>query len=175
MNFLNLHRRSARKIILAGLISAVIAVSGCGGKPAAPPAAAAKPKVDASKGKTAAASSGADTNQYLSVFDDLIPPKVRDPFFPDSNRRAPKMPEHTSGAPVHVEPELVLKAVIRTSRLSQAVVNNAILEVGEPAESVHVPGGRVMVRCLEIGDNYAVVQVQGEASPKRLTMERKKN
>jgi hypothetical protein len=55
------------------------------------------------------------------------------------------------------------------------VVNNSFMEVGEPPQSIRTPNGRVMVRCLDIGNDYVIVQVEGEAEPKRLVMEKKRN
>ena len=72
-----------------------------------------------------------------------------------------------------MEAALALKAVIGTSKHSQAVINNEIFEAGEE-QPVRVPNGHVRVRCIEIGGNYVLVQVEGEAGPKRLLMEQKK-
>jgi hypothetical protein len=72
-----------------------------------------------------------------------------------------------------VDPVLVLKAILRTSKHSQAVINNEVLEKGEE-EPVRVPNGHVRVRCLDIGSDYVLIQVEGEAEPKRLMMEQKK-
>jgi hypothetical protein len=34
-------------------------------------------------------------------------------------------------------------------------------------------GGRARVRCVEIGQDYAVIKVEGEPQPKRLELNRK--
>ena len=109
--------------------------------------------------------------EYVSVFQDLPPQVGRDPFFPISHRRDP-VPAITA-APVHVEPVLVLKAIMRTSTHSEAVINNEVMERGEE-EAIRVPNGHIRVKCLEIGEDYVLVQVDGEAEPKKLSMEQKK-
>jgi hypothetical protein len=164
-------RSGGKLAALTGLVVAVC-LSGCGPKPA-PPAAPAKPPAAAAK---PAATSGTATNgvdQYTSVFEDLPPPQGKDPFFPTSHRRVIKTEVVTPTDVVRADPVLILTAIIRTARRSQAVLNNAIFEVGEE-QPVHVPNGKVKVKCLEIGKNYVLVQVEGEAEPKRLMMEHKK-
>jgi hypothetical protein len=169
MNFSTICRRGPQVSALCGLSLALLTGTGCG--PTAPPPAPAKPNTEAPK--TAAAPAQANLSQdYTSVFDDLPPQRGKDPFFPASHRRDP-MPEAATEANVPVEATLVLKAVIRTSRHSQAVINNEIFETGEE-EPVRVPNGHVRVRCIEIGADYVLIQVEGEAEPKRLTMEQKK-
>jgi hypothetical protein len=154
-----------------GLIVAAGLAGGCGPKPA--PAAAAKPAA-AKAGKAGAATNAPDgvSDQYTSVFEDLTPPRGRDPFYPNSHRRDVHVdvPEPVNA---RVDPVLVLKAVIRTSKRSQAVINSVIFEAGE-TQSVRVPSGKVRVKCLRIGKNFAEVQVEGETEPKTLMMEQKK-
>lgn len=171
MNRAALNLRFARCFGMGGLLVALAIAAGCKAKPA-PAAAPAKPKVAAAQTN---AVTGADTNEYVSVFDyDLLPPKGKDPFYPASARRSPVPVVTTTTTPVHVNPEFYLKAIIHTSKHSQALVNNSVLEVGEPAESMRVANGHVKVRCLEIGNDYVIIQVEGE-QPKRIPMEQKKN
>jgi hypothetical protein len=110
---------------------------------------------------------------YVSVFDDLTPPKGRDPFFPNSHRRDP-VPVVTTrpDRPLPPASELVLKGIVGSPNHRLALINNAILQVGEE-DSVRVPGGRVRVKCLEIGQDYAVVKAEGESQPKRLELNKK--
>jgi hypothetical protein len=173
MNLSTICRRGTPVSALCGLFLALLIVSGC--SPKAPPAAPSKPKAEAPKANAGAVAQTNLSDQYTSVFEDLAPQKGKDPFFPASHRRDPA-PEVVSeaNATVHVEPVLVLRAVIRTSKHSQAVINNEIFETGE-VQPVRVPNGRVRVRCIEIGSNYVLIQVEGEAEPKRLVMEQKKN
>jgi hypothetical protein len=111
--------------------------------------------------------------QYVSVFEDLVSPKGRDPFYPNSHRRdpVPIMPVVLTEKPPPSS-ELILKGVVGASNHRLAVINNAILESGETA-SVRVPSGRVRVKCLEIGGDFAVILVEGEIEPKRLQLTKK--
>ena len=117
------------------------------------------------------------TNQfpspYASVFEDLTPPKGRDPFFPNSHRRdpVPIMPVAMTEKPPPSS-ELVLKGVVGAANHRLAVINNVILETGESG-TVRVPGGKLRLKCLEIGEDFAVIQVEGEIEPKRLRLTKK--
>jgi hypothetical protein len=157
--------------VLCGLGLALVMAAGCGPK-AAPPAPP-KPKTEAPK----TAATAVPTNiaeQYVSVFEDLPRGKGRNPFFPNSHMGEPAPEAAPQGEEnVHVEPVLSLRAVIGHGRHSQVVINNEIFEVGE-TQSVRVPNGHVRVRCLEVSNNSALVQVEGEAGPKRLVIEQKK-
>jgi hypothetical protein len=109
----------------------------------------------------------------ISVFEELMPPKGKDPFFPNSHRRDPVPVVMTRpDRPAPPASELVLKGVVGSPAHRLALINNAILEVGEE-DSVRVPGGHVRVKCLEIGEDYAVVRAEGEAQPKRLELNKK--
>jgi hypothetical protein len=159
--------QGVKTVAAAGLVLCL--VTAC--KPAAPPPGPAKPAV----AKTAAAVS--TTNQsvvsYTSVFEELMPPKGRDPFFPNSHRRDPIPVVATRpDRPAVPASELVLKGIVGAPNHRLALINNAILEVGEE-DTVRVPGGRVRVKCLEIGEDYAVVRAEGEAQPKRLELNKK--
>jgi hypothetical protein len=138
-------------------------------KPAAPPAAPAKPAA----AKTTAVAF-ATTNASLavdSVFEQLMPPKGRDPFFPNSHRRDPQ-PAKGSPQEKPLASELVLKGIVGSANSRLALVNDDILKVGEVA-SVKVAGGHVEVKCLEIGEDYAVIKVTGELETKRLQISKK--
>jgi len=140
-------------------------------KPEAPPAGPAKPV--AAKTTAVASTTNLAAVTYISVFEDLMPPKGRDPFFPNSHRRDP-IPILTSrpDRPPAPASELVLKGIVGSPNHRLAVINNSILEVGEE-DSVHVPGGHVRVKCLEIGEDYAVIRAEGESQPKRLELNTK--
>jgi hypothetical protein len=55
-----------------------------------------------------------------------------------------------------------------------AVINNQILATNDPATAVRVPGGTVMVKVVEIGEDYANVTIDGGAVKQHLTMGQKK-
>jgi hypothetical protein len=140
-------------------------------KPAAPPSGPAKPAAAKTPPPASAPTQVAVT--HVSVFDDLMPPKGRDPFFPNSHRRdpIPVVPNRPDRPPAPAS-ELVLKGIVGAPNHRLALINNAILEVGEE-DAVRVPGGHVRVKCLEIGEDYAVVKAEGEAQPKRLELNKK--
>jgi hypothetical protein len=167
MSHTRICRRGAQIFPLCGLLVALVSTGGCGPK-AAPPAPP-KPKVEAAKTAPAPVQTNL-SREYVSVFEDLPPSVGKDPFFPNSHRRDP-VP--VAASDVHEEPVFVLKGILRTRTLSQAVINNQVLETGEE-EPVRVPSGHVRVRCLQIGNDYVLIQVEGESEPKRLTMDQKK-
>jgi hypothetical protein len=115
--------------------------------------------------------------EFVSVFDDSPPPgnKGRDPFNPDSTLRNPvsEAPKRTD-AVARVDPQLRLYSVTGSPGRWLAVINNQILAVTDPATPVRVPGGTVMVKVVEIGEDYADVTVDGGAVKKRLTMGQRK-
>jgi hypothetical protein len=151
-----------------GLLLALL--PGC--KPAGHPRAAAKPGA-AAVGKVSAPASntGVTASQFRSYFDDSKPPdnKGRDPFFPNSTRRTPKsvQPQNVD-QPVHVDPVIKLQGVMGgPGRWLAAFNNNYILKEGEEAD-VKVPAGKVHIRVIEIGEDYAIITVEGEPGQKRL-------
>jgi hypothetical protein len=160
--------RGAQVLALCGLLLALSIVAGCGRKPAT--AALQQTKTEAPKTNVVAVAQTNLSNPYASVFENLLPPTGRDPFFPSSHRRDPKVEVADTNAPgPPVDAVLVLKAIIRTDKHSQAVINNEIFEEGED-QPVRIPSGHVGVRCIEIGTNSVLIQVDGEAEPKRLQM-----
>jgi hypothetical protein len=176
MSFSATYRRRVQVLILGGWVAGLAAITGCGPQPATPPN---KAKAQAQPAATNAVVA-AETNvaaEYVSVFEDLPSPKGRDPFYPYSHRRDPAAPvvAGSPGGPERVvDPVLVLKAIIHTRTHSQAVINNEILEVGETGP-VRVPNGKIKVTCLEIGADYVLIRVAGEAGSKKLMMEKKNN
>jgi len=142
-------------------------------KPTAPPSGPAKHLVV--KTNLVAEATNQLAAQYISVFESLRPPKGRDPFFPNSHRRdpVPILPVVQTEKPPPSS-ELALKGVVGASNHRLAVINNAILEAGETG-TVRVPSGKVRLKCLEIGEDFAVIQVEGEIEPKRLRLNKKGN
>ncbi len=84
-----------------------------------------------------------------------------------------EVPETAPAAPV--DTIFQLKAVLLSRRHSQAVINNEIVEEGEEA-SIRTPSGdKIHFKCIHIGKNSVDVLIQGQAEPKRLIMQQKKN
>jgi hypothetical protein len=87
-----------------------------------------------------------------------------DPFFPRSNRPyfgTPVPVAPTNPEPVSVAVELKLKAISGLPEHRLALVNNHTFEAGEEGEVVTTTG-RIRIRCLEITQDSAVVQVGAE-------------
>lgn len=180
MSVFSIRRRHGKASALRGLPLALAIVTGCGrhAAPAAAPPTATPPKAASATVANSAAATPAGTNNpvniYASVFEELPPAKGKDPFYPYSHRRDPKIvaPVKT-GAPV--APELVLKGFIGGGEQSQVVINNQIFAVNDERE-VRVPNSDtpIKVKCLDIGTDDVLIQVEGEAAPERLKMEAKK-
>jgi hypothetical protein len=159
--------------IAAGLLLAVVLVTGCG--PAQPPPKpAVKPTAATGSDKTNTAGimqTNALPAEYVSIFEDKLPPdKGKDPFFPNSHRRDPVAVVATSKPKAHEVPVLVLKAVTGSNNRRFAVINSETFELGETS-SVRIPsGGHVRVTCMEIGEDYVTISVEGETGSKRLIL-----
>jgi hypothetical protein len=140
-------------------------------KPAATPAAPAKPA-----GPKISAALSAPTNSVVasaSVFEQLMPPQGRDPFFPNSRRRDPEPTKTTSPEKAPATAVFVLKGVVGSPSHRLALINdNTIMGVGD-TDSVRVGTGRVKLKCVEIGEDYAVIQVEGDNQTKRLQLSKK--
>jgi hypothetical protein len=102
-----------------------------------------------------------------------MPPKGRDPFFPNSRRRQPVAPGIVATEKPAAALVLVLKGIVGSPNHRLAVINTAILEINEEAVMRLPDGGRARVRCLEIGQDHAVIKVEGELQPRRLELNRK--
>jgi hypothetical protein len=154
------------QIAAAGL--ALCVLPAC--KPAAKPAAPAKP---AAKAAPAAVPSSNLATVPVSGFEELMPPQGRDPFFPNSHRRDPEPAKVAGPDKVPVAAVFVLTGMVGSGTHRLAVINgHTILEAGEEG-SVRVGSGRVKLRCMEIGEDYAVIRVEGEAQTKRLQLSKK--
>jgi len=91
-------------------------------------------------------------------------PEGVDPFFPRSNRPyfgTPLPVAPTNPEPVAVAVELKLKAISGLPEHRLALINNHTFEAGEEGEVVTTTG-RMRIRCLEITQDSAVVQVGAE-------------
>jgi hypothetical protein len=144
--------------------------------PACKPAAAAvgPPKPAAPRTNAVALGTNQISAEYVSVFEQLMPPKGRDPFFPNSHRRDPvPVMAVVEDKPMSAS-ELVLKGIVGAHNHRMAVINNVILEAGESG-TVRVASGRMRVKCLEIGEDSAVIEVAGQMGAKRLELSKKGN
>jgi hypothetical protein len=112
-----------------------------------------------------------DMTAYLSVFEDLPPAVGKDPFFPRSHRRDPTAPVEV--VKPQIDQTLILKGIVGSVNRHIAVINDETMDTGEEA-SVRTPGGHVKVKCLEVGEDYVVIQVEGESQTRKLVMEQKK-
>lgn len=116
----------------------------------------------AALGTTAfAAAEVASTNaieiaSHKSVFQDDLK-NGRDPFFPRSTRRGPKVTATEVAAP---RAHLVLKGITGAANRRFALINNQTLSAGETA-TVRITNGQVQVRCLEIREDSVLVIVEG--------------
>jgi len=95
-----------------------------------------------------------------------------DPFFPRSHYpyvgRTPIVPVETNKPePVVVAVELKLKAISGLPEHRLALINNHTFEAGEEGEVI-TDKGRMRIRCLEIHQDSAVVQVGSERRDLRL-------
>jgi hypothetical protein len=166
MSILPTIRQTMQSLGAVGL--ALCMATGC--KPSGAPTGAAKHT--ASKTNDLGSATNYLTLQANSVFEQLLPPKGRDPFYPNSHRRdVVAAPVGRAEKPPPAS-ELVLKGVVGAPRHRLAVINNAILGAGEEGP-VRVPSGHLRVKCLEIGENYAVVKADGEIQTRRLVLARK--
>ena len=126
--------------------------------------------------KTAASSTNGapkETPVPKSVF---VMPKDKDqgvdPFFPKSHYpyTGPVVPiviPTNTPEPVRVEVDLKLKAISGLPEHRLALINNHTFEAGEEGEII-TNKGRMRIRCLEIHQDSAVVQVGSERRELRL-------
>ena len=100
-----------------------------------------------------------------SIFND-DPKSGRDPFFPNSTRRAERTPlaEEPLVAPIV---QLSLKGISGPAGRRFALINNQPLAPGESA-MVRVTGGQVKVHCWEIRESSVVISIAGDPERKEL-------
>jgi hypothetical protein len=117
------------------------------------------------------ASATTSTNAPQSVF--VLPKRKQegvDPFFPRSIRPyGPVAPiiVPTIQEPVTVAVELKLKAISGLPEHRLALINNHTFEAGEEGEVI-TDKGRMRILCLEVHQDFAVVQVGPERRELRL-------
>jgi hypothetical protein len=169
-----LTRGKRTPLVALGLLLSLALLSAC--HKAAPHAPAAKLAIAMAVAKTNS-TSAAGTNvsdEFVSVFNDQLPRvDTKDPFYPDSAREITI--NQTALTQNQAPKQVVLKlfSIAGSVKKRLAVINNEILAVGEESD-VKTTDGKVHVKVIEIGQDYVVAAVQGEASPKRLTLINKK-
>lgn len=91
------------------------------------------------------------------------PEEGRDPFFPASTRLFGLVAERPAQAApaLGVLLELRLRGISGTAERPLAIIGNHTFAAGEEGEVI-TSGGRLRVRCLEIKDQSALVQVGSE-------------
>jgi hypothetical protein len=133
--------------------------------------AVASPNAQPQANTNSKGSAASETPAARSVF---VMPKGKqegvDPFFPHSSRPyGPVAPivVATTPEPVTVAVELKLKAISGLPEHRLALINNHTFEAGEEGE-VTTNNGRMRIRCLEIHQESAVIQVGPERREIRL-------
>jgi type II secretory pathway component PulC len=97
----------------------------------------------------------------------------KDPFNPTATKAAETLANGSKPPSLPVVASssvLALKGIILGSKQRRlAVINNRDFAVGDTSE-VTIPGGKLTVHCVEIGDGYVVVTVAGVADRHLLRM-----
>jgi hypothetical protein len=97
-----------------------------------------------------------------SVFIQPASPKEgRDPFFPNSDR--PYRSQIPISSPTADVGSLVLQSIYGAPGNRLAIINNVTFGVGDYVQ-VRTSQGRIGVQCVEITDDSAVVEVDGQRS-----------
>ena len=144
--------------LIAGLLLLCVAVGGV--------TAGTDTKNVAPKTKTESNTPPREVVTPKAVFID-DPQFGKDPFFPGSTRRAPKLPGRTNTLVDTHNLPLTVKLILvgQTKKLAQ--INNRTFEQGEQVE-VLAGGQKVKLRCLEIHEKSVLVNVEGATEPKEL-------
>lgn len=138
-----------------------------GSLPASPDARAeSKTTLPDRSGKVAAPVPPREIVTAKSVFVDA-PGTGRDPFFPGSVRRAPKMVAQTNAVADPQNLPLTLKLIMVGQNKKLAHINNRSFEPGEQAE-VTVGSQKIKVRCLEIREKSVLLTIEGTPAPREI-------
>lgn len=158
--------------LAAGLSFLMLGAATVSSATSAPASTAKAPAAKAPAAK-AAAKKGLELLEIpKSSFTYDLAARGKDPFNPGSS----KVPEPEVATKTNVtatqagNSALSLKGIILgANRRRLAVINNGVFGVGDSAEII-VPGGRATVRCVEIGDGFAVVTLGGSSDRQILRM-----
>ncbi len=101
----------------------------------------------------------------VAVFDN-IPTQGKDPFFPNSTRRAPIVKVAApvavvQSAPVNNASLLTLRGISGSASKRIALINNLTFVAGEEGK-VRIPTGQLKLRVIEVKDSSAIIQIDGE-------------
>jgi hypothetical protein len=97
--------------------------------------------------------------QHKSVFVDR-PNFGRDPFFPNSPRRARIIETNSPVEPTANFNNIALKGISGTPEKRLAILNNKTFEVGEEAE-LRISGHLTKVKCVEVREKSVVISING--------------
>ena len=117
----------------------------------------------------------ATATNLLSVLAEPIPQSVftipatpkdgRNPFFPQSAQALPQINKPNS--PIDTS-ALVLNGITPNGPRRTAMINSRTFEVGEEAEIKLPSGNKVMIKCLEIHEDGALIEVGGQRRELRM-------
>ncbi|MBI5385045.1 MAG: hypothetical protein HZA90_10205 [Verrucomicrobia bacterium] len=97
----------------------------------------------------------------------------RDPFFPNSVRRAREMARVNASAafaqPANLLSQLTLKGISIAKGRRLALINNVTFAAGETVE-LKVNAENLRVRCVEIRDRSVIVALDGSKDARELTL-----
>ena len=170
MKLSRLALRWYRAFSAPGMALVLIVTAGCGAKPAPP--AAIPPKANAPAAAAPAVAKSTNliaAETFVSSFDHKSL-TGRDPFFPASTRRGEVRVSNTITNTVTKTPTetiLMLNSIVGSGSRRVALINNRTFAQGDEVQ-VRVASGQVRVKCLEIGDKFVTVIIQGESNPKQL-------
>jgi hypothetical protein len=147
--------------------AALMLLAGCSGEN---PSAASATNTKAAAPATQMAAAKTPAVGSRSVF--TVDPKLRDPFFPGSTRRAAATTSTTPAVAAPMDIPALLQAgfdgVVGAGESRIAIINNVLLERGRTATIPLTAGGQrreVTVRVREVLPNAVVLEVQGQRQP----------
>jgi hypothetical protein len=158
---------SGRQLKWLMLLSACVCMAvfvGCGDAPKPTP-----PK-KAVVGGTNDMSTNAVVYETKSVFED-DPKTAKDPFFPSSTRLAKKIAPGGKAIPTMQSLiDLHLRGIIGSPGKYIAMINDKTFAVGDKSQVLVGPNQSLVVKVLKMSAKTVTVSVDGEASPRDLTM-----
>ncbi|MCX6903886.1 MAG: hypothetical protein NTW03_10515 [Verrucomicrobia bacterium] len=97
-----------------------------------------------------------------AVFADTLP-NGKDPFFPDSSRRAKGQDGNTNvtARGPSLSSQLVLKGISFGKHHRLAIINNVTLAEGEMKVPIQLDSETVEVNCLEVRERSVKIQIEG--------------